>query len=233
LTVARAVHDLNWDGAVTVGDGGGMVTSVQAGLDAAGRPRRLRCQIASVDRSGKTPFQSDPRGVCSAYFPVDRVITLIAKADFRSRAIGWEKFASEPFTVVSQKCERAEGAPESCIEHAATVRLVVSGTSTVWAGFRLRLYQLRVVNQEPGFGEAEDHGAQQYSDLPLDCGLGNNTCSALYEFGSRPVLDALWDTSKSLTVTWEGCDQADPTTTNRDLCPVTMTRNRTVTVSWP
>jgi hypothetical protein len=234
LTIARAVHDLNWDGAVTVGDGGGVVSSLQAGLSASGRPRRLHCRIASVDLSGKTPFQSDPSGVCSANFPVDRVITLIAQPDFRSRVLGWERFASEPLPIVAPKCARTEATTDSCIVHAHAVKLVVGGTSTLWVGFRLRLFRLSVMNHEPGFGEAEDHGRGQYPLEPsIDCGLGYTSCSADYEFGSRPVLDALWDTSKSLTVTWESCDPVDPITSNRDLCPVTMTRNRIVSVSWP
>jgi hypothetical protein len=97
-----------------------------------------------------------------------------------------------------------------------------------------KFYELRDNLKDPAFGEAEDHGKLQIpGDPPIDCGLGNTTCSASYEYGTKPVLDALWDTSRSLTVTWEGCDATDPIRSNPALCPVTMTRNHQVAVSWP
>ena len=114
------------------------------------------------------------------------------------------------------------------------VKVVVAQVSQLAVSFRLRQFRLRVINSDPTFGEAEDHGTQQVPGTsPIDCGLGNTTCGASYEYGTKPVLDALWDTTRSLTVTWEGCDTGDPIRTNPALCPVTMTRARQVTVSWP
>ena len=135
---------------------------------------------------------------------------------------------------MSPECDPEESSFSRCFVRSTTVKVVVGQISQLSASFRLRLFRLTVVNTEPTFGEAEDHGKQQIpGDAPIMCGLGNTTCKASYEYGIKPVLDALWDITRSLTVTWEGCDTTDPIASNPQLCPVTMTRNRSVTVSWP
>jgi hypothetical protein len=214
-------------------DGGGLVTTVQQGLTASSphQRSRLHCRLQSVDRSGKTPYQSDPLGTCDLYLPAHRPITLIARPDFRSTTPTWQNaFNSYPLLSSCPNLNRGRCGPSATV-HA---QLVPSKNNTLFVGFWLRLFRLTVTNTDPSFGEAEDHGRQQVPNTsPIDCGLGHTTCSALYEYGTKPVLDALWDISRSLTVTWDGCDPADPIRSNPALCPVTMTRNRQVTISWP
>jgi hypothetical protein len=214
------------------GDGGGWVRSVQFGLDAAGHRTRLACRLASVDRSGKTPFQSDPLGACAVYFPTDRVIELTETPDYRSTAAGWEarRRAFGSGVVIVSGC--TEGRKGYCETHPAKVKLVVSATGEVNVRFTLKEFALRVNNTDPAFGLVEDHGRGQVGISAILCGKAAgslNKCWALYEYGTRPVLDAQWDPSQTLTVHWDGCDPGAP---NQQLCPVTMTRNRTVSIYW-
>jgi hypothetical protein len=211
------------------------VKSVQAGLDASGRPRRIDCRLASVDKTGKTPFESDPLGTCALYFPTDRVIQLTERPDFRSNGLGWESRRTDLGPIVVSRCTEARTG--YCVAPSATVSLVVRAAGAVYVRFTLKTFALSVVNTDPGFGEVEDHGRQQLGIYPIACGTSfgaDNRCRAFYEYGTKVVLDAQWDPTRTLTVSWDGCDPAAPGSapTNDQLCPVTMTRNRRVTIYW-
>jgi hypothetical protein len=226
LTVLRAVHDGFWGSNSTVGDGGGLVRSNEFGLDSAGRKTQISCRLGSVDKTGKTPFQSDPLGHCAVYFAENRVITLQELPDARSRALGWETLGPK---IIEPEC--AERYRDACLVRATKLELVVRSYGSVRAGFRLRWFDLSVANTDPAFGEVEDHDRQQVSPDPLLCG---HVCSAYYEYGTKVVLDAQWDPTRTLTVSWDGCDAGEPAVppTNQQLCPVTMTRTRKVTIYW-
>jgi len=96
-----------------------------------------------------------------------------------------------------------------------------------------------VTNLNPGFGLVEDRdhtGFTLTTGVQISCGTfagSANICKALYEYGRQVVLDAQWDMSESQTARWEGCDPPAPgSTPNDQLCPVTMTRNRQITIDW-
>jgi hypothetical protein len=225
------------DPTVRLTDGGGVVESLQVGLTyGTHRRAKLHCRVQSVDKTGKIPFQSDPTGICAVYFPASKPvtykpITLVAQPDFRSTLPTWTKISAP--LIMGRSCGGAVS--EDCPERSVKVHLVPEELNAVFVGFPLRLFRLSVTNTDPGFGEAEDHDRQQATTWsPLDCGLGHKSCITKYEYGTKPVLDALWDTTRSLTVTWGGCDPPqDPLRTNPALCPLTMTRDRHVTISWP
>lgn len=238
VTVLRGVHDSAfWNGReTTVGDGGGLVRSDEVGVGLTGRRTRLSCRLSSVDRTGKAPFQSDPVGACDVYFPSKQVITVRELPDLRSKAFGWE---TGGVRVVEPPCETVvvQGFP-GCFTHSTKLELVVKGHGVLKPGFALKQFALSVNNPDPAFGLVEDHGQQQVSVRPLLCGTvqapQKENCSALYEYGTKVVLDAQWDITRSLTVSWDGCDPAVPGSppTNDQLCPVTLTSNRTVTIFW-
>jgi hypothetical protein len=241
LTVLRApsVTDRRTGFYTQIGDGGGWVRSVQAGLDANGRPRRIACRMASVDRTGKEPFQSDPLGICALYFPTDRVIELTEHPDFRSRGLGWESRnrGTGAAPVIVSACSSADARPGRCVAPAANLKLVVRAASTVSVRFALKTFRLSVVNTDPTFGLVEDHTRVQVGIDPILCGAGSgsaNRCAARFEYGTHVVLDAQWDPTRTLTVSWDGCDTAPAGSppTNEQLCPVTMTRDHRVTIYW-
>jgi hypothetical protein len=235
LTVQRAVPDASWGRDQTV-SGGGLVRSNETGLDASGRRTRLSCRLASVDKTGKTPFQSDPLGACTVYFPPKQVITLEEIPDFRSRTVGWESTGA---TVVEPACEHTS-LPlfHFCLTRSQKIELVVRRTSLIRAGFALKRYTLTVHNTDPAFGLVEDHDQLQVSSLQLLCGDVQapqiNECAANYEYGTKVVLDAQWDITRSLTVSWDGCDPppAGSPPTSDQICPVTMTGKREITIYW-
>src|SRR5262249_59181421 len=133
-----------------------------------------------------------PSGSCSSFCRPGRIIPLTVGPDFRSKAVGWESKGHQTPSIVSPECEPT--AFSQCFVRGATVNVVVAQISQLSVSLRLRWLRLRVVNLEPTFGEAEDHGTQQIpQDPPIDCGLRNFICTALYEYGTQPVLDALSD----------------------------------------
>jgi hypothetical protein len=165
------------------------------------------------------------------------VIELTQRPDFRSQAVGWETRGREvgPGLVVASGC--TSGRPGYCVTPSTKVQLVVKAASVVSVRFTLKQFVLSVVNTDPAFGDVEDHGRQQLGLDPILCGKrwgADNRCRALYEYGTKVVLDAQWDPTQTLTVHWDGCDTpaAGSPPTNDQLCPVTMIRARTVTILW-
>jgi hypothetical protein len=213
------------------GPGGGRVTSDQVGTLPSGKPARIDCSERPVDLYPVSrPAPRGPRGVCTVWFPLDRIVTL--------RAIP-EPSSSRLLVLTSQptwELFHENQVERICVPGGAVCRLLPS--NYVGVRFFLRRLRLTVVNTDKTLGSV---GSNQGPSFPLPgrtfaaiaCGLGQTSCSAFSPYGQRVSLSPVPDQRRTTGFTsFTGCDPPQPSWPSQPTCWVTMKRPRTVTISW-